>query len=41
MIKGQNDSAFSEADEKNFSEFAESLAVILETSLQIAHQNRG
>jgi putative ABC transport system ATP-binding protein len=41
MIKRQEDPAFSETDEKNFSEYAESLAVILETSLQIAHQNRG
>ncbi len=41
MIKRQEDPAFNEADEKNFADYAESLAVILETSLQIAHQNRG
>lgn len=41
MIKRREDPAFSEVDEKNFADYAESLAVILETSLQIAHQNRG
>ena len=41
MIKRQEDPAFNEADEKNFADYAESLAVILEASLQIAIQNRG
>jgi len=41
MIKRQEDPAFNETDEKNFADYAESLAVILETSLQIAIQNRG
>jgi len=40
MIKRPEDPEFTEADEKNFSEFAEPLGVILESSLEIAHQNR-
>jgi len=41
MIKDPEDPSFSEADEKYFSEYAEALGLILETSLEIAHQNRG
>jgi putative ABC transport system ATP-binding protein len=40
IIKRPEDPAFSDSDEKNFSEFAEPLGTILESSLEIALQNR-
>lgn len=41
MIKAQEATSFSEADEKTFSEYAEALGLILEASLEIANQNCG
>ncbi len=40
IIKQPEDPAFTDLDEKNFSEFAEPLGMILESPLEIALQNR-